>query len=563
MATKKPKRRASNGKKPSSKKRSSTRASHKKGSGRLVIILIVLAALIAGGLYVANIAKELNKEEIIKGVSVDGIDVSGMTKEEAYSAVEDAAEQKLEKIQITFRYNDKQWSFDAEDLQANIAYDKVVDEAYNTGKEGTLVDKYKAVQQTQLEGKSFKSSFVVDRQVLIDALEDVKKEIDQPMEEPKIVFDPSGVGYEEFDDPEFDEVAAMFTITEGRVGYAMDYDKAIQDLNAQLEDGWTADIELSVVESHPSKNVEELKECTTLIFHSSSYLNSVKRQNLNRNHNIEKAIGFYKGLVVEPGDIVSYNDLLGERTLASGWLEAPTIARDKTLKDEVGGGICQSATTIFNAAFMSGAKIIEVNLHSWAAYYNDFGYGMDAMVNWGTSDFVFQNDSEYPIFFNTYFWYDANGKPGYVDVDVYTMPQKDSDGTILYIRADSEEIRREAPPEMEYVEVDEATAAADYPQAEWEYDATLKKMVFQMITPRDLVEYSIDRVWFKDAEATDVKGQWTGGEEVKREYSHTHLYKAIQGKTIVKPTPTPAPTPVPTAAPTPTPEPTPSGGASG
>ncbi len=555
MATRKPKRRASNGKKPSSKKRSSTRATHKKGSARLVFILIILAVFIAGGLYFANIAKELNKEEIIKGVKVDGIDVSGMTKIEAYSAVQQAAEEKLAKIQITFRYHDKEWNFDAEDLQANIAFDKVVEEAYNTGKEGSLIDKYKAVQQTQLEGKEYKSSFMVDRQVLVDALEEVKKEIDQPMEEPKLEFNPEGIGYEEFDNPEFDEVAAMFTITEGKVGYAMDYDKALQDLNAQLEDGWTADIELSVEKSHPTKSVEELKQCTTLVFHSSSYLNSTKRQNLNRNHNIEKAIGFYKGLVVEPGDIISYNTLLGERTLDTGWLEAPTIARDKTLKDEVGGGICQSATAIFNAAFTAGAKIIEVNPHSWAAYYHDYGYGMDAMVNWGTSDFVFQNNSEYPMYFNTYFWYDSSGRPGYVDVDVYTMPQKDTDGTILYIRADPEETRRESPPEMEYVEVDEATAASDYPQAEWEYDAALKKMVFKMITPRDLVEYTVDRVWYKDCEESEDKGIWEGGTEVKREYSHTHLYKAIQGKTIVKPTPTPAPTAVPTATPAPTPVP--------
>ena len=52
-------------------------------------------------------------------------------------------------------------------------------------------------------------------------------------------------------DPEFDEVAAMFKITPGSVGYDMDYDKAITDLNEQLADGWSADITLSVIESHP------------------------------------------------------------------------------------------------------------------------------------------------------------------------------------------------------------------------------------------------------------------------------------------------------------------------
>jgi len=553
MATKK-----TNSRVRTTNKKAPARKNHKKGGGGNLIWLLLVLVVVAGGILLALQVKELYKEEILEGITVDGIDVSGMTQEGASKIVQEAADDRLKNISIIFRYNDKTWSFQAEDLEATIETQAVVKEAYETGKTSSVIERFQTFQEVKSEGLAFKSSFVVDRQVLVDALADVKKEIDQPMVEANIEFDPTGIGYDEIIDPEFDEIAAMFTITEGRVGYAMNYDKALQDLNTQLDSGWSADITLSVVESYPTKNLETLKEYTTLVFHSSSYLNSSKRQNLNRNHNIKMAIDFYKGLVVMPGEIVSYNTLLGKRTLASGWLEAPTIARDKTVKDEVGGGICQSATAIFNVAFTAGAKIIESNPHSWAAYYNDFGYAMDAMVNWGTSDFIFENNSDYPMFINTYFWYSPlTSLPGYVDVDIYTMPQKDDDGNILHIRAETTEVRREPPNPMVYEPIDEATALEKFPDAVWTPDPTLNLLVYEQITPRALVEYTVDRVWFKDCEETDVIGVWTGGVEVKREHSHNYIYKAITGKTYTKPMPTAPPTP------TPTPEPTPDGGASG
>lgn len=553
MAKRTASRRTSKGKKPSASKKASQRKSPAKGKSLgilwLLLILIVVAVAIIGAINI----KELYKEEILNGVTIDGKDVSGLTKEDAYETIKKAAEDKLENISIIFRYNDKSWSFKAEDLQASIDYDSVVEQAYDAGKSEGILDRFKEYQDIQSDGLELSTTFIVDKQVLIRALDNVKEEIDHPMVEPFIIFDPTGIEYDEFNDPEFDEIAAMFTITEGQVGYAMDYDKAIEDLNEQLATGWNADITIIVTEQHPSVDIKELEQYTTLVYHSSSYLNSSKRQNINRNHNIKKAIDTYKGLVLMPGDLVSYNEILGQRTLESGWLEAPTIARDKTLIDEVGGGICQSATAIFNAAFMADAKIIESNPHSWAAYYHDYGYAMDAMVNWGTSDFIFQNDSDYPMFINTYFWYSpTTGLPGYVDVDIYSMPQKDEAGNILHIRSEATEVRREAPKPMVYEQIDEATALERFPTAVWTHDATLNMMVFEQITPRDLVEYSVDRVWYKDCEPTDTKGVWTDGVEVKREYAHTYIYKAITGKTFTKPMPTPppaTPTPTPTATP--------------
>ncbi len=560
MATRKTKRKPTNGKTPVASKKNSSRRTHKKSRGGGILWLLLILILVAGGIVAAINIKELYQEEIMEGISIDGLDVSGMTKEAAYQVVETAADEKLKNISITFRYNDKEWKFTAEDLQAKIVVEGAVETAYETGKSDSVIDRFKTYQEISSDGLTLKTEFLVDRQVLVNALADVKAEIDQPMIEPSINFDPTD--YDFFEDkanPDVDMSKDMFTITEGKVGYAMDYDKALQALNDQLEDGWTADIDLTVKESYPTLSKEVLEECTTLVYHASSPISSSNRKITERNHNIEKAISFYKGMVVMPGEIVSYNDVLGERTEEAGWLPAPTIARDKSVRDELGGGICQAASTIFNAAFRAGAKIIESQPHSWRAYFDPFGYAMDAMINYGTSDMIFQNNSEYPMFFNTYFWFfPGSTTPGYVDVDVYTMPQKDENGNILHIFPEATEIRKEDPPPMVYEEIDEATALLKFPTATWTPDPTLNKLVYLHISPRYLYEYSVDRVWYKDCDEIEP-GIWDGGTEVKREYSHTYLYKNVAGLTYTKPMPV-VPTPAPA---TPSPEPTPDGGATG
>ncbi len=551
MATRKTARRTSNGKKTTAAKRGSHKKS--KGSGGILWLMLALV-VIAGGILLAMQAKELYKEEMLEGIMIDGIDVSGMTEGQALDKVQKAADSKLDNISIVFRYNDKTWNFDAEDLQAHIVADEVVRQAYNTGKDGSVFERYKVYQETKSQGLAFKTSFNVDRDVLVVALADVKKEIDQPMIEPKIVFDPTDIGYDEVMDPEFDEVAAMFEITPGSVGYDMDYDKAITDLNEQLAESWTADITLSVIESHPTVSEEVLQECTTLIYHASSPITSSNRKIPARNHNIEKAISYYKGLVVEPGQTISYNETLGERTAEAGWEEAPIIARDKSVKYELGGGICQAATTIFNAAYRAGVTMIQNNPHSWRAYYDPFGYAMDAMINYGTSDMIFKNDSEYPIFINTYMWYNPTTKiPGYVDVDIYTMPQKDDNGNVLHIRPESTQIRTEPAPAMVYKEVGPDTPSEILNSDSWKLDPALGKMILEYVKPRTLYEYEVYRVWYKDC-VEEEKGIFSGGEEVKREYSHTYLYKNVAGLTYTKPTPTPPPaTPTPPPATTPPP----------
>lgn len=518
------------------------RKNNRRSGGNIIwVFLVIILAVV--GIFVGSKVKSLYSDNTIcKGITIDGTDVSGMSYENALTLLNEKNQQKLDSISINLHYLDKSWQYDATKLQATIDTEDVLNTVIKLGHEGTVTERLSLQKEISSQGRAFNTSIKVDEQILINALDEIRSNIDNPMVEGHIEFDPTNYDFfEDKNNPDVDMSRSMFNIIPGKVGFDMDYEGAKNQIYAALQNGYKADITITAEQRAPKFTQQVLEECTTLIYHSSSEISSKNMKIPERNHNISKALGFYKGLIVMPGDVISYNDILGERTKPAGWLEAPTIARDKSIKNELGGGICQAATTIFNAAFMAGAKIIQNNPHSFPAYYNDFGRAMDAMVNWASNDdFVFTNDSEYPMYFNTYLWISpSSGLPRYVDVDVYTMPQKDEQGNILHIRAESTEIENTPPASPPEIREDTTNQFAD---KTWKEDTTLNKMVYVHISPRNLKKYSVDRVWYRDCVQTDI-GVWEGGTEVKREPSHTYTYKSVNGVTYTKPIPAPTAAP--------------------
>jgi len=115
-------------------------------------------------------------------------------------------------------------------------------------------------------------------------------------------------------------------------------------------------------------------------------------RNTSRAQNIALAARLVDGSVVQPGAVFSLNAAVGPRTVNRGFDYAPVIAADDVLRQGVGGGICQYATTLFNAVFFAGLPVVERHAHS--LYISHYPSGRDATVSWGSADFKFRNDTK-------------------------------------------------------------------------------------------------------------------------------------------------------------------------
>jgi vancomycin resistance protein YoaR len=130
----------------------------------------------------------------------------------------------------------------------------------------------------------------------------------------------------------------------------------------------------------------------------STFTTDMGTSSSNRIHNVQLMAEYIDGTIVEPGHVFSFNDRVGPRTAERGFREGQMII-GSLLLPSIGGGVCQTATTLFNNAFDLGLPIVERHNHSF--YISHYPLGRDATVSWGGPDFAFRNDLKTGILIKT------------------------------------------------------------------------------------------------------------------------------------------------------------------
>lgn len=136
---------------------------------------------------------------------------------------------------------------------------------------------------------------------------------------------------------------------------------------------------------------ENLKEITHVV---TSFSTRFSAGNRPRSANIKLAASFFDGQVLMPGDRISYNETVGQRTLKRGFKVAGVYI-DGRHDTGVGGGICQVSTTLYNAGLFADMKVVRRRNHSLPVPYVPLG--RDATVDWGNIDLVLENASDSPV----------------------------------------------------------------------------------------------------------------------------------------------------------------------
>ncbi len=185
-----------------------------------------------------------------------------------------------------------------------------------------------------------------------------------------------------------------FTVRNQKPGRAIDRERLYNDILSALKGNQYPVVKVNyrIVEPTPVDQIlSSIKQRSRF---STDCTNNPDREN-----NIALALGKFNGLRVNPGEQVSFNQVVGRRSAEQGFREAKIIVNGEYV-DGVGGGVCQVSTTIFNAAVQAGLQITESHHHSLRSSY--IPLGQDAMVS-GAADLRFINNTGAPIYFETKF----------------------------------------------------------------------------------------------------------------------------------------------------------------
>lgn len=215
-------------------------------------------------------------------------------------------------------------------------------------------------------------------------------------------------------------VEGTWEVVDEIVGCTFDVGQAAELWNAA---GWLSEVRIPLTITYPEVTGESLRSVLfrDLLGAQTTYFPySIP----NRVSNINLAASKLNGIILNPGESLSYNTALGQRTLDAGFLEAGAYA-DGEVVEEVGGGICQVSSTLYCAEVLANLETVNRTNHYFRVDYLPIGF--DATVSWPDPDFVFRNNRDYPVKIVTY----CDTLERYVTIEIWGT---NVDGTHVELR---------------------------------------------------------------------------------------------------------------------------------
>ena len=382
-----------------------------------LIVIALCAALWVGGakLYsdrmaayeaYAAISKMAAQDIFFPGVTVDGIDLGGMTRDEAHALFADRQTQTASAFSLVIASGEKRWRITSQEVPVTFNADTILEQAYNVGHTGTLEQRVSEIQRARDEGVVFVTGYTYERSAVRALVDTIADSLDYEAQDATLdAFDPNN---------------HTFTFTEESAGYRVDRELLHSDILAALDE--RAYDRVILVQGESVEPQVTLARLEGLFGKISSFTTKTTKDN-DRNTNIALSAAALNGRMVLPGETLSFNDCTGQRTGEKGYREAGAIAGGM-LVDDTGGGVCQTSSTLFNAVVRADLEIVTRYAHSWPSSY--VNKGEDATVNWPSLDFVFRNNGQFPVFVVA--WY-ANQE---VTVEIYGQMLEDGQTIDLY-----------------------------------------------------------------------------------------------------------------------------------
>ena len=380
----------------------------------------------------------LDSRKIADGVSISGLSLGGMSRNAAASAIRDAFDPATHDLVLTT--NGSTLRLSQAETGAALNTRSILDDAFTIGQED-VVD------------LSLASYMSMDEERLYRTLTQAGEQLNSAYSLPSFTLEGD---IPPLDEDRWSSDAAMPTlaVTLGTPGYTMDTDAAVELIFAALASGHF-DVDLSAsltVHEPPAPNAAEILQTVSIqpvdaqmdkdtktavpgsygmsydeeklasllenaapgqtvrvtleaaaptVIGQEVYFQSVlgycqtpHGANEKRNANLVLACKALNGVVLQPGETISYNATLGQRTEEAGYQKAPAYS-GTALVDSLGGGICQVSSTLYLSSLYAELETVDRVSHGYPSTYMPIG--LDATVSWGAPDLKLKNNKDFPI----------------------------------------------------------------------------------------------------------------------------------------------------------------------
>lgn len=372
-----------------------------------IALVAVLAVFMIRYFSVKNAVDEVAKDKIWNHITIEGIDVSGMTEAEAKKALETKVSD-YQAQKVTLIAEGTKTVVTLEELGLGIKNaDAVVKEAVSYGKTGSVWKRYDMLKKLEKELKNYEVLYGID---ISKAKTVISKEIQ--------------LSGDAAVNATIKRENGAFIIAEGRSGKKVDIAESVKVLEAHFNDAWKpkADESLTLVTvvDEPDIKKADLEKIKDVL---GTYSTGFTRGS-NRGKNITHAASKINGYVLMPGEEMSASDSMGSRNAENGYLEAGSYLNGTTVQT-YGGGVCQVSSTLYNAILLAELEVTERWAHSMNVDYVE--PSMDAAISEGYKDLKFKNNTDAPIYI------EGITKGGKLTFTVYGKEYRSSTRKVSYV----------------------------------------------------------------------------------------------------------------------------------
>lgn len=419
----------------------------KRGKKNIIVISLIIFIFLMLATSVQLIFMLLKQNTVYKGVYINQLNMSGMTREQMKDRLNKEFQDKIKNLEITLKTERVTNKTDFTTLSVKYGMDAAAESAYELGRKGNIFIRLYDIFKAGTNSIHITMPLSYDKEKLNTFVEGFYDKTFVEVKEADILIQPekvtlrSGHHGENIDkktvsgqitdlinrctggtidveiiktnptDFNIDDlysqlnkepVNAIFKVTEGNaaiephvVGMKIEKSK-LEEIVAELKKNENTERILPIEIIQPEITTEKANAFLfkDKIAYMSTHFSTGNTNDRNRGENIKIAVGKLNGRILVPGEVFSFNDAVGPRTTESGYQLAHTYSAGKVV-DGIGGGICQVSSTLYGAVLKSDLEVLERRNHMFTVGY--VPYGQDATVSYGTQDFKFKNSTKWPI----------------------------------------------------------------------------------------------------------------------------------------------------------------------
>ena len=414
---------------------------NEKRKRNIFIIILVVFILVAFAIFSTIFSLlNINNENMMTGISINNIDISGLSKDEAKEKVKNVLNEKISK-EIKVIYGEYESTINPKIIDAKFDTNKAIEDAYGIGRNGNIIINNYNILFSLIGKKDIETKVIINEEETEKLIKDIganlpgalvetsyyiedsnliitkgkeglvinsekllelvyeklnNKNINQEyIEIPIEVKKPEEIDLQKIHDEIYKEpqnayyIKEPFEIHAEIDGVDFNIEEAKQIINSEEKEEYT--IPLKITKPEITINKIGTEAFPNLL---STFTTKYDKTNTNRTTNLQLAINKINGVVLMPDEEFSYNKIVGERTISAGYKEAKIYSNGEVV-DGLGGGICQISSTLYNTVLLANLEITERRNHQFVTSY--LPAGRDATVVYGSQDFKFKNNRKYPV----------------------------------------------------------------------------------------------------------------------------------------------------------------------